>query len=342
MSPSVQPPVPAGGAQPPKSSMNWADDVDEEVSPDAPKTEERDEGNGVRVIVEYRTNPEGKKVKITRRVRRTLVKTTVNAAEAERKHNWVKFGAEKNRAAGPHSSTTTIGENVQLKLSAASGKKSAGEEEKDEVETMRQQLANKKIVCRLCKGDHFTTKCPYKDTLEAIPGADAEGAGAGDGTGLSAAAADPSNPAVAAAGGFGGGPGGGAGGAGGGGGGGAGGKYVPPSLRAGANRMGERMGGPSAGLSRDELPTLRVTNLSGEADDEDLRQLFSRFGRVIRVYVGRDRETGVCKGYAFVSFESREDADRARQRVDGKGYDNLILSVTWSVPRGERPGGQGQ
>jgi hypothetical protein len=51
-------------ANPPKP-MNWADDVDEEVSPDAPKIEERDEGNGIKVITEYRTNPEGKKVKVS-------------------------------------------------------------------------------------------------------------------------------------------------------------------------------------------------------------------------------------------------------------------------------------
>ncbi|CAO1634915.1 unnamed protein product [Parajaminaea phylloscopi] len=325
---TVAAPATSAGVQPPKASMNWADDVDDDVSPDAPKIEERDEGNGIKVIVEYRTNAEGKRVKVTRRIRRTLVKTTVNAAEAERKRTWVKFGQEKNKPAGPHSSTTTVGENVQLKLQAASSKQK--EPEKDEVENMRAQLANKKIVCRLCKGDHFTTKCPYKDTLEAIPGAadtpDADGS-------LTPAAADPSNPAVAAAaaaGGLGGNAGGSS----------IGGKYVPPSMRAGASRVGERMGGPGGGpMSRDDLPTLRVTNLSEEADDDDLRMLFSRFGRVTRVYVGRDRETGMCKGYAFVSFESREDADRARQRVDGKGYDNLILSVNWSVPKEQRPGG---
>ncbi|CAO1619042.1 unnamed protein product [Sympodiomycopsis kandeliae] len=300
--------------QPPKAAMNWADDVDDDVSPDIPKVEEKDEGNGVKVIVEYRTNPEGKRVKITRKIRRTLIKTTVNQAEADRK-TWVKFGAEKGRAAGPHSSTTTVGENVHLKMSAGNKK---AEPEPDAADSMRAQLANKKIVCRLCKGDHFTTKCPYRDTLEAIPGA--ADTPEGEGT-LTPAATDPSNPAVAAA----------AGGASGGG------KYVPPSLRGGASRTGERMGGP--GMSRDDLPTLRVTNLSEDADDDDLRELFSRFGRVVRVYVGRDRETGICKGYAFVSFESREDADRARQRIDGKGYDNLILSVGWSVPRGERPGG---
>ena len=25
-----------------------------------------------------------------------------------------------------------------------------------------------KVVCRLCKGDHFTAKCPYKDTLGGL------------------------------------------------------------------------------------------------------------------------------------------------------------------------------
>lgn len=221
---------------------------------------------------------------------------------------------------------------MQLKLQASRGAQEQKEEEKDEMESMRQQLANKAISCRLCKGGHFTSKCPYRDTLETIPGAE----GGPDEGNLTAAAVDPSNPAVAAAGLAG--PSSGAGGAGG-----AGGKYVPPSMRAGANRTGERMGGPGAGgLSRDDLPTLRVTNLSEDAEEDDLRMLFSRFGRVIRVYVGRDRETGACKGFAFVSFESRDDADRARQKVDGKGYDNLILSVNWSIPKGERPEGGAQ
>ncbi|ETS64991.1 hypothetical protein PaG_00439 [Moesziomyces aphidis] len=297
---------PAGG-----KPMNWADEFDEDVSGDAPRIEERDEGNGVKVVIEYRTNADGKKVKITRRVKRTLVKTKVNHEVAERK-SWTKFGKEKGNAAGPHSATTTIGENVVLKMSA--GNKTA-EPEVDEMDKVRQQLANKRIVCRLCKGDHFTTKCPYKDTLEAIPGAGADTPEAGEGSMTPLATMDPSNPAVAAS---------------------TGGKYIPPSMRGGAKGPGEKMGG-LGGVSRDDLPTLRVTNLSEDADDDDLRELFGRFGRVVRVYVGRDRETGICKGYAFVSFETREDADRARQKVDGRGYDNLILSCQWSLPRGERP-----
>lgn len=33
---------------------------------------------------------------------------------------------------------------------------------------MKKQLENKKIQCRLCKGPHFTTKCPYKDSLGSL------------------------------------------------------------------------------------------------------------------------------------------------------------------------------
>lgn len=89
------------------------------------------------------------------------------------------------------------------------------------------------------------------------------------------------------------------------------------------------MGGPG-GANRDDLPTLRVTNISEDTQENDLRELFGGFGRVARVYVGRDRETGAGKGFAFVSFEEKANAQKAMDKIHGKGYDNLILSVQWS------------
>jgi translation initiation factor 3 subunit G len=29
---------------------------------------------------------------------------------------------------------------------------------------MKASLAKAKIMCRICKGDHWTTKCPFKDS----------------------------------------------------------------------------------------------------------------------------------------------------------------------------------
>lgn len=82
--------------------------------------------------------------------------------------------------------------------------------------------------------------------------------------------------------------------------------------------------------NRDDLPTLRVTNISEDTQEQDLRDLFSYVGRVARVYVGRDRETGAGRGFAFVSFEDKATAQRAIERMNGRGYDNLILNVGWS------------
>merc|ERR1712168_1516705 len=77
------------------------------------------------------------------------------------------------------------------------------------------KLKGQKIVqCRVCKGDHWTTKCPYKEKLapidEKLTEAELESS-AKEGT-PSGASAPKSAPAPA--------------------GGGAPGKYVPPSLRA--------------------------------------------------------------------------------------------------------------
>lgn len=96
-----------------------------------------------------------------------LQKTLVEHAVAERK-NWAKFGAEKGNKAGPDRTTTTVGEEVFLKL--AGGNK-ATEPEQSSEQILKSNLAKAgKVVCRLCKGDHFTAKCPYKDTLGGLDG----------------------------------------------------------------------------------------------------------------------------------------------------------------------------
>jgi len=209
----------------------------------------------------------------------------------------------------------------------------AAEQDKHEEQARVAQL--KKVSCRLCKGDHFTSKCPYRQELELV------GIRGGklyllfvpfpfsiiDNYPDAPPSDDlPPTDAPAAASGTG--------------------KYVPPSMRAGAGRVGESMNRP-----REDLPTLRVTNVSEDANEDDLRDLFSRFGRLHRVYIGRDRETGIGKGYAFVSFEDRDVAERAMHKIHGMGayfaafsllpivrplterflgYDNLILNCQWS------------
>ncbi|KAI0305221.1 eukaryotic translation initiation factor 3 subunit G-domain-containing protein [Multifurca ochricompacta] len=79
------------------------------------KGEDYIDDNGIRTTVEYTVNEEGKKIKITRKIKRTLQKSLVEHAVAERK-TWAKFGLEKGNKPGPDRATTTVGETVFLKL----------------------------------------------------------------------------------------------------------------------------------------------------------------------------------------------------------------------------------
>lgn len=73
---------------------------------------------------------------------------------------------------------------------------------------------------------------------------------------------------------------------------------MPPSLREGANRRGESMGN----RSRDDTITVRVTNLSDSTREQDLEDLFRPFGDIVRIFLAKDRNTGVSKGFAFIHF----------------------------------------
>ena len=109
------------------------------------------------------------------------------------------------------------------------------------------------------------------------------------------------------------------------------GTWVPSSLRSRA-AGGE---GDAMQKRRDEN-SVRVTNLSEDVTEQDLFELFNPFGHVLRIFIAKDRETGESRGFAFVNFVHREDAQRAISRLDGYGYGHVIINVGWSEKRVER------
>lgn len=111
------------------------------------------------------------------------------------------------------------------------------------------------------------------------------------------------------------------------------GKYVPPAARAGLGG-GAGASGPGAFKPerRDDLNTIRVTNISENTTEADLQELFQRFGRISRVYLAKDKETLISRGFAFVSFVNKDDAARAMEALQGYGYDHLILKLEWARP----------
>lgn len=84
---------------------------------------------------------------------------------------------------------------------------------------------------------------------------------------------------------------------------------------------------------RDEFPTVRVSNIFEEATDYDIRPMFSNIGNVKNVHLARDRETGESKGYAYVSFYDKKDAETAIAKLNGYKLEYLLLSVEWAKPQ---------
>eukprot|EP00933_Yihiella_yeosuensis_P061630 TRINITY_DN64467_c0_g1_i1.p1 TRINITY_DN64467_c0_g1~~TRINITY_DN64467_c0_g1_i1.p1 ORF type:complete len:292 (+),score=98.28 TRINITY_DN64467_c0_g1_i1:73-948(+) len=112
---------------------------------------------------------------------------------------------------------------------------------------------------------------------------------------------------------------------------GAAGKYVPPSLRDGGKGGGKD--GKGKGKGDGVEASLRVFNLSEDAKEGDLQDLFGQCGRLSRVYLAKDPDTFLSKGFAFITYYNREDAQKAIDKLNGHGYDNLIMKVEWAKPR---------
>ncbi|KAG7353291.1 RRM domain containing RNA-binding protein [Nitzschia inconspicua] len=104
------------------------------------------------------------------------------------------------------------------------------------------------------------------------------------------------------------------------------GKYVPPSQRA------AMASGVKPERRTDDLNTIRVTNISENTTEADLQDLFKPFGRISRVYLAKDKETLQSRGFAFVSFVNKDDAAEAMEKLQGHGYDHLILKLEWARP----------
>jgi len=264
----------------------------------------QEDGSITKTVVEYTTNEKGQKVKRVKKIREYKTKIKINKRVEERR-NWKKFG-ECAGHRGPEKGITSFGDEIFIDRVRKEGDDS---EEKQDTKKPKDAI-NLGIVCRNCGivGDHWTLKCPYfKDSTRAP--------GEGEGRGPSMGGASLGS--------------GGAGGS----------KYVPPSMRgkvpgaAGAD-TGSGPGGRDFGGRgpRDETATIRVTNLSEDTKEGDLSELFRPFGPISRIYLAKDKNSGLSKGFAFINFIHREDAGKAIIKLDGFGYDNLILHIEWAKP----------
>lgn len=78
-----------------------------------------------------------------------------------------------------------------------------------------------------------------------------------------------------------------------------------------------------------------VGDLSNEVNDEVLLQAFSTFGPVSEARVMWDMKTGRSRGYGFVAFRERPDAERALSSMDGEWLGSRAIRCNWANQKGQ-------
>ena len=139
---------------------SWADEMEEGDVATLPTATEKMLDASTKQVTSWAFE-DGKKVKSVRTYK--IEKKLVSKAIARRKA-LPKFGMSKNDPAGPNPATTIVSEEIHMQFVANKEESEKDEGEKSALDVLKAQ--SKGVVkCRICKEDHWTTNCPYKDTL---------------------------------------------------------------------------------------------------------------------------------------------------------------------------------
>lgn len=79
---------------------------------------------------------------------------------------------------------------------------------------------------------------------------------------------------------------------------------------------------------------LYVGNLPKEnVERQDLQAVFADAGDAVSIKVIKDRKTGKCRGFAFVTVESDELADELIEKHNGQAFMETTLKIEKALPR---------
>jgi translation initiation factor 3 subunit G len=266
------------------SNKSWGDEEFEEETKDY---ETPVDENGIKYSYQFKTNEDGKKIRVTRKIRVSKNVKKVNKRVEERRQRWKKFGKVAG-VEGIEPGATYRGDEVFLVM----GEHEKMERERQELEKRDKKELEELYTSLIVEGRRPVPlggpTAPWRPTfgrpsLQTAPSSTATGGRI---------------PSAGA--------------------------YVPP------HKSGRP--GFSGDADEENTTTLRVTNLSDETSENDLSEMFRDFGNVSRVYLVRDKESNQSRGFAFVTFQSRSNAESAMNKLNGTGWDHLILSIEWAKP----------
>lgn len=80
-----------------------------------------------------------------------------------------------------------------------------------------------------------------------------------------------------------------------------------------------------------------VGNLPSSANETEVTELFSQFGKVRSIKLATDVFSSKCKGFGFIEMEGHE-ARAAISALNGKDFSGKPLRVNFETPKNKRGG----
>ncbi|KAI5015325.1 small RNA-binding protein 11, chloroplastic-like [Hordeum vulgare subsp. vulgare] len=88
--------------------------------------------------------------------------------------------------------------------------------------------------------------------------------------------------------------------------------------------------------SRGITHKLFIGGLSQFATEDSLAEAFTRYGQVLEATIVTDKMTSRSKGFGFVKFASEEEANKAREEMNGKVLNGRVIYVDIAKAKQDR------
>lgn len=111
-----------------------------------------------------------------------------------------------------------------------------------------------------------------------------------------------------------------------------GGKYVPPGLRNNQQRNGDRQqrgndrGGDRQQRDKPQVKGIKINNIVSYAESDEIRQICSNFGNIYRFKLIANN----YGAFAFVTYTRQDIADDAMSQLDNYRHENCIWGTEWA------------
>lgn len=83
---------------------------------------------------------------------------------------------------------------------------------------------------------------------------------------------------------------------------------------------------------------LFIGGLSWDTTDAKLSEFFSQAGKVVSATVVTDKLSGKSRGFGFVEMSTDEEAEQAKQKLNGQTLDGRAIAVNDARPQERQEG----